>query len=146
MVIHEWKQIARRVKSHNFVNGSHNLSSVWDQGGATVGVGLVVRLLHCVGVWGHCGWSQFCHEHVFVQCRESLLCHIIFVREVNDVVLGSLSQKFFTESHGSAKFQGREGVSSVGGILSLWWPRVSGWRRRIADWLRVGGGVPVCCS
>jgi hypothetical protein len=107
---------------------------------------MVVQLLHCVGVRGHRVWSQFRHEHVFVQCLESLLCHIISVHEVNDVVLGSLSHKCFNESHGSAIFQGREGVSSVGWILSLLWPRVGGWSRRVADWVRVGGGVPVCCS
>ena len=139
------KNVALRVKSRKFVNGSHKVASVRGQEGLSLGVEIVLLWWPCVGVGIHLVLNQFCCKIMIVQCREGMLFHFILGREVKSVVLRGKSHNLVNGSHKIVSVQGREGVSSVVGIVSLLWPRVGFRSHRVANQLRVGGGVLCCC-
>jgi hypothetical protein len=110
-----------------------------------LGVEIVLLLWPCVGVGSHLVLIQFCHKMVSVQCHEGMLIHVILGCEVNSVALGRMSCNLVNGSHKIASVQGREGVLSIVGIVSLLWPRVGFQSLRVANQLRVGGGGLLCC-
>ena len=142
---HEVKSVAWRVRICKVINGSHEVASVRGREGMLSGVGIVLLLWPCVGVRSHLVLSQLCHKVVIVQGWEGMLFLFIIGHELKSLALGIKSHSFVNGIHKIASVLGREGVSSVVGIVLLLWSRLGFLSHCVVNQLCLGGGVRFCC-